>query len=204
MISLKCHAGRRSTLARVLDFGRPSFFTTCLWRGRISTPLLEEDMKVTYEHVIDAPVEKVLAAYADDAFYVEKARNSGAIDVQILEREEMPGGRLRKKARITEPSRIPSFLRKNDHDTYDDDNVLDTNARIMTWKVTPTIMADKFFLSGSVEFHPKGDKTRVVFHSQLEVKIPLVGGKAEKIGLEKTEEEVERQAQFIRQWMSKA
>ena len=160
-------------------------------------------MKVSYEHVIDAPIEKVLAAYADDDFYVQKARNSGATQVEILERQEMPGGKLRKKARITEPSRIPAFLRKNDYDTYDDDNVLDPTARVMTWKVTPSMMADKFFLSGSVEFHPQGDKTRVVFHSQLEVKIPLVGGKAEKIGLEKTEEEVGRQAQFIRNWVAK-
>ena len=97
----------------------------------------------------------------------------------------------------------PPFNIGYDYDTYDDDNVLDPTAREMTWKVTPSIMADKFFLSGSVEFHPQGDKTRVVFHSQLEVKIPLVGGKAEKIGLEKTEEEVGRQAQFIRNWVAK-
>jgi len=159
-------------------------------------------MKVSYEHVIDAPVEKILAAYADDAFYVEKARNSGATQVEILEREEMDGGKLRKKARVSEPSRVPAFLRKSETDTYEDDNVLDATARRMTWKVTPSMMADKFFLSGSVEFHPQGDKTRVVFHSQLEVKIPLVGGKAEKIGLEKTEEEVARQAQFIRNWVA--
>ncbi|HHW96602.1 MAG: DUF2505 domain-containing protein [Myxococcota bacterium] len=161
-------------------------------------------MKVTYEHIIDAPLATVLDAYASEEFYIEKSKNSGAIDVKILEREELPGGKLRMKARIKEPSRVPAFLRKNETDVYDDDNVLDREKGVMTWKVTPEIMADKFFLSGSVEFHAQGDKTRVVFISQLEVKIPLVGSKAEKIGLEKTEEEVARQAAFIRKWVAKA
>ena len=161
-------------------------------------------MKVSYEHIIDAPIETVLQAYADDAFYVEKAKNSGAIQVDVLESEKMPNGTLRKKARVTEPSRVPAFLRKNDFDTYDDDSLLDLDRRVITYKITPSIMAYKFFLSGSVECHDQGgNKTRVVFNSQLEVKIPLVGSKAEKIGLERTKEEVARQAQFIRDWVAR-
>ena len=160
-------------------------------------------MKVSYEHVIDAPLDKLIQAYESDDFYIEKTKNSGATDVKILETEELVGGKLRKKARVTEPSRVPAFLRKSETDIYDDDNVLDREKGVLTWKVTPNIMADKFFLSGSVEFHAQGDKTRVVFHSELQVKIPLVGGKAEKIGLEKTEEEVARQVAFIRQWVAK-
>ena len=93
-------------------------------------------MKVTYEHIIDAPLATVLDAYASEEFYIEKSKNSGAIDVKILEREELPGGKLRMKARIKEPSRVPAFLRKNETDVYDDDNVLDREKGVMTWKVT--------------------------------------------------------------------
>jgi hypothetical protein len=39
-----------------------------------------------------------------------------------------------------------------------------------------------------------------VFHTQLEVKIFGIGGMVEKVGLEKTEEEVGRQADFIKRW----
>jgi len=159
-------------------------------------------MKVKHEHVVDAPTEKVIAAYKDDAFYVAKLKNSGAITVEVLEREELPGGKLRRKARVSEPSRIPAFLRKSDVDTYIDDHVIDPVASVQTWKITPAVMADRFFLSGSVEFKKEGDKTRLVFNTELEVKIPLVGSKAETIGLSKTEEEVSRQVEFVRKWMA--
>lgn len=160
-------------------------------------------MKVRHEHVVEAPFEKVMAAYADDDFYVAKLKNSGALSVEVLEREDLGGGKIRRKARVSEPSRIPQFLRKSDVDTYVDDHVLDTKAGIQTWKVTPSMMADKFFLSGSVQFLREGASTRIVFETVMEVKIPLVGGKAESIGLSKTEEEVGRQVAFLRTWLAR-
>lgn len=159
-------------------------------------------MKVRFEHVIPAPVEKVIAAYRDRDFYVEKIRNSGALTVEVLEREELPDGRVRTKARVTEPSRVPAFLRKSDVDEYVDDNVLDPEARTLTWRITPKMGADKVFLSGRVEFVPDGANTRVVFHTELEVRIPLIGGKAEKMGLQDTEKECARQAEFIARWVA--
>jgi hypothetical protein len=164
-------------------------------------PLLETLMKVTYEHVVDAPVSKVLDVYSEDDYNIQKLKNSGAISVAILEREELPGNRIRRKVQATEPSRVPAFLRKSETDTYVDDNVLDRDQGTLTWKVTPSMMADVFLLSGKVEFHAQGDRTRIVYTTQLEVKIPLLGGKAEKIGLEKTEEEVKRQVAFLKQWL---
>lgn len=160
-------------------------------------------MKVRFEHVIPAPVERVLAAYRDPDFYVQKSKNSGALTVEILEREEFPDGRVRLKARATEPSRVPAFLRKSDVDEYVDDNVLDPNAKVMTWRITPKMGADKVFLSGRVEFVPEGEKTRVVFHTELQVKIPLVGGTAEKAGLADTEKECARQADFLTRWVTR-
>ncbi|MBM4398266.1 MAG: DUF2505 domain-containing protein [Deltaproteobacteria bacterium] len=159
-------------------------------------------MKVRHEHVIDAPVEKVMATYADKAFYVEKLKNSGAISVDVVEHAEQPGDRVRWKAKVSEPSRFPAFLRKSDVDTYVDDSVLDRPAGTLTWKVTPAIMADKFFLSGLMEFRKEGKGTRLSFTTRMDVKIPLVGGKAESIGLSKTEEEVARQVAFLRKWLA--
>ncbi|MBP7127033.1 DUF2505 domain-containing protein [Myxococcota bacterium] len=160
--------------------------------------------KVTYSHVVDAPLARVLEIYSDDDFYIQKLKNGGALTVEVLEREEMPGNRLRRKCRASEPSRVPSYLRKSDVDTYVDDHVLDRDKGLMTWKVTPHVMADVFLLSGSVEFQAQGpSQTRVTFTTQVEVKIPLVGGKAEKIALEKTEEEVARQVAFLRNWIAR-
>ena len=161
-------------------------------------------MKVKHEHVVAAPVDKLLDAYADPTFYCEKLKNSGALSVEVLAREELPGGKVRMKARVSEKSRIPPIpmVKKPDVDTFVDDSVVDRQARVLTWKVTPSMFADKFFLSGKMEFLPQGDQTRLVFHTELEVKIFGVGGAVEKVGLAKTEEEVKRQVEFTRKWMA--
>lgn len=159
-------------------------------------------MKVRFEHVIPAPVERVIAAYRDPDFYVKKSKNSGMLTVEVLEREEFPDGRVRLKARATEPSRVPAALRKSEVDEFVDENVLDPNARVLTWRITPTMGADKVFLSGRVEFLPEGGKTRVVYHTELQVKIPLIGGAAEKMGLADTERECARQAEFLTRWVT--
>ena len=158
-------------------------------------------MKVRYTHTVPAPIGKVLDAYRNTEFYERKQKNSGAITVDVFENEELPNGGFRRVARCSEPSRVPKFLRKSEVDTYVDESVLDAAAGTLTWKVTPDKMADVFFLSGKVEFHDRGESTEVVFNVDLTVKIPLVGKKAERIGLEKSEEESDRQAAFLKEWV---
>jgi hypothetical protein len=159
-------------------------------------------MKVAYTHAIPARFEQVIEAYRSTEFYERKQKASGALTVEILETEDLEGGKFRMKAKVSEPSRVPRFLRKSDVDTYVDDTLLDPAAGTLTWKVTPGMMADVFFLSGRIDFVADGDQTRITYNTDLQVKIPLVGKKAEKIGLEKTEEETARQADFLRKWVA--
>jgi hypothetical protein len=160
-------------------------------------------MRVSYTHVIDAPCDKIMAAYRSTEFYEEKQKSSGALTVEILETEDLEDGRFRMKARCSEPSRVPKFLRKSDVDTYIDDTLLDSEAGTLTWKVTPGTMPDVFFLSGRIDFVADGEQTKVTYNTELKVKIPLVGKKAEKIGLEETEQETNKQADFLRQWVAR-
>jgi hypothetical protein len=159
-------------------------------------------MKVSFTHRIPAPLAKVIDAYRSAEFYELKQRNSGATAVEILEASSLPDGAFRLKARVTEPSRVPAFLRKSETDTYVDDSLLDPRAGTLTWKVTPDRMADVFLLSGRIDFAADGEGTRVTYNTTLEVKIPLVGRKAESIGLEKTEAETAVQAEFLRSWVA--
>lgn len=159
-------------------------------------------MKVSYTHVIPATYDDIMQAYRSTEFYERKQKASGALRVEILESEELGDGKFKMRARCSEPSRVPKFLRKSDVDTYVDDTLLDPQAGTLTWKVTPGMMADVFFLSGRIDFAADGDQTRVTYNTDLQVKIPLVGRKAEKIGLEKTEEETAKQAGFLKKWVT--
>jgi len=159
-------------------------------------------MEVSFTHEIPAAREVVIDAYRSVAFYEAKQRGSGALSVEILEAGDLPDGRFRLRARVTEPSRVPAFLRKSETETYVDESVLDPRAGTLTWKVTPERMADVFLLSGRVDFAAHGGATRVTYNTTLEVRIPLLGRKAERIGLEKTEAETAAQAEFLRSWVA--
>jgi len=160
-------------------------------------------MKVAYEHIIPSPIDRVIAAYGSEGFYVEKQKASGAISVDILEWETLERGKIRTKARVSEPSRQPAFIRKSDVDTFVDDGVLDPEGGTLNWKITPAAGADKFFLKGCIEFHAQGDSTRVVYRTDLKVKIPLLGSKVEKFALDKVEGETAAQASFLKEWLAR-
>ncbi|MCP4601515.1 MAG: DUF2505 domain-containing protein [Proteobacteria bacterium] len=161
-------------------------------------------MKLTYKHTIPASVDQVMDAYRSSEFYAEKQKSLGAISVEILEWEELEDGVVRSKSRITEPSRQPAFIRKSDVDTFIDEDLLDPKARTLTWKITPSIGADKFLLKGVIEFQEDGKDTHVVYNIELRVKIPLIGAKIEKFALGKTEEETAAQAAFLKKWLEKS
>ena len=158
--------------------------------------------EVSYTHTIDAPLERVIDAYRSAEFYAAKQKHSGAYTVEILEEEELPGGKRRMVARVEEPTRVPPFLRRSDVDVFEDESLLDPERGELTWKITPGTAADVFFVSGRVGFEAAGEQTRVTFTTRIEVKIPLLGKKAEKIGVEKIEAETAQQAEFIRKWLS--
>lgn len=159
-------------------------------------------MEVSFTHEIPAPLDVVLEAYRSTDFYVAKQRNSGATAVEILATEDLPDGGFRLEARVTEPSRVPPPLRKSATETYVDNSLLDAEAGTLTWEVTPERMADVFLLSGRIDFVAKGGSTSVTYNTTLEVKIPLLGRKAERVGLEKTEAETAAQAAFLRSWVA--
>ncbi len=161
-------------------------------------------MKVRYEHSIPATLDRVLDAYRSEKFYIEKQKSTGAISVDILEWEAQPDGTVRYKSQVSEPSRQPAFIRKSDVDTYVDESTLDPEAGTLVWKITPSVGANQFFLSGLVEFHARGDETRVAYNIEMKVKIPFVGAKVEKYALGKTEEETANQAEFLKRWVARS
>lgn len=158
-------------------------------------------MKVRYEHSFPVSWDKLAQTYAQQEFYVKKQESGGALSVEIV-RWNATDKEINWQARVSEKSRLPSFLRKEDVETYTDDSRLDLDSKILTWKVTPSRGADKFFLSGRVAFKPKGETTDAVFEIEMEVRIPLVGSKAEKLGLAESEQETARQVAFIRDWVT--
>lgn len=160
-------------------------------------------MKITYEHIVPFPKDKVLEIYVNDDFYVGMQKNAGAISVDLLETSDLPEGGRARKARITAPSRVPAALRKSDTDEYVDDCKVDVSAARMFYRITPNMFADQFKLSGSLDFIDQDDSTKLVFTTEIEIRIPLLGKKLEKQSLAETEKEVLAQVSFLKDWAGK-
>lgn len=162
-------------------------------------------MKATYEHRIPASLDQVINAYRNPQFYEERQHHFGALSIKILKWDEDRRGEISYRVQVTEPSRKPSFIRQSDVDTYIEESILDINNRTLSWKIIPDVGADKFFMSGLLEFKPEDDgNTVVVFHIEFNVKIPLVGTKLEQYIISKTEEETAKQAAFLKNWVAAA
>ena len=160
-------------------------------------------MKVAYEHSIPAPADRVFEPYGKEEFYIARQKAMGAISLDVLKWETGADGKVQIEVRVSEPSKQPAFVRKSAVDTYVDEGVLDPEKRTLTWRIKPSVGGDKFKLQGKVEFYPDGDATRVVYHIDIQVKIPIIGKKAEKYALSKTEEETAKQAAFLKDWVKK-
>ena len=158
-------------------------------------------MKVVFDYEIDDSADRVLEAYKNVDFHVAKQKDLGAISSEILSSEEKSDGKVCFKMKVSEPSRVPAFLHKSDVDTYVIESEVDPQTRTMTWKVTPEVMEKVFFLKGEVYMGASGDGAKIEYTTELEVKVPLVGKKAEKMGLAQTEEECKKQTEFLKTWL---
>jgi hypothetical protein len=157
-------------------------------------------MKISHERVVPFAKDKVVDIYLNDDFYVGLQKNAGAFTVDILETAPIPGGKTRK-ARVTTPTRVPPMLRTSDRDEFVDNVRIDSQK--MSFEITPSVFADQFSLGGSVEFVDQGASTKLVFTTEVEIRIPLVGRKLEKQAIDEAEKEVDKQIAFLKSWAAR-
>jgi len=160
-------------------------------------------MKITHEHVVSIPKSRVLEFYMDDDYYRGQLKNTGALTVEILETAAIPGGGKKRKAQVTAPSRVPQMLRTSDTDQYIDTNTVDVAGSRMFYEITPSMFADQFKLAGGIEFIDNGAGTRLVFSTEVEIRLPLIGKKLEKQAIDEAENEVGKQVEFLKSWAAK-
>lgn len=160
-------------------------------------------MKISHEHIVSIPKSRVLEIYVNDEFYVGQQKNAGAITVDLLETGDLAGGGRTRKARVTAPSRVPKTLRKSDTDEFVDNCRVDVSANRMSYQITPSMFADQFKLGGSIDFAEQGDSTKMIFTTEVEIKIPLLGKKLEKQAIDEAEKEVLKQVDFLKSWAAR-
>ncbi len=160
-------------------------------------------MRDSFTYTVSAPVEEAVGAYKTTEFFIATLEHAGAVSIEILEERPLPGEGRYWKAKISESSRVPEFLRASDLDIYINESAFDPPERKLSWQIRPNFSSGRFSLKGEISLFEEGmNATRLVYDVILEVKLPLIGGTAESFGLRKIGEEFRSQAAFLNEWLN--
>ena len=142
----------------------------------MSTPV-----KAVYTNAVD--VETVFAALSSEAWAHRKAAelHDGS---QVVRREEKPDGGVVLVVSRELPDGVPGFLEKflpRDGRAQQTDDWGPAGAdgtRRGTWKAD--IPGAPAQVGGTMRLEPDGTSTRYTIEGEVRVKVPIIGGKAEK------------------------
>mgnify|MGYP002652667698 CR=1 FL=1 len=133
-------------------------------------------MKFTVRTRINCSVERFWELYASDANTRTGALASGAVAVDIVERNgEFPQA-FSRTIRMEHPVDAPGPVRKllGETQTITDAGVYDPDARTWSYSVTPATLASKISIAGVIRAADNGDGT-VDKVNELDVSVKIFG-----------------------------
>ena len=167
----------------------------------MNEPSQGEKMKFRMEHVLPTDPNRAWKVIMSEEFARQSYAHSGTIR-EVLSEEER-NGLIFMKLRIVVEKSLPPVAAKVLGATqlsWIQEQVIDNSKQIMQWKITiPS--AKKVQSSGifRIENHPDGALRTV--EGDVNVKIPIVGKKAEQHICKQLEESYEKSAQFTQNWL---
>lgn len=161
----------------------------------------DSGMQASFSHSVSYPIDRVTAAYRATDFFLATLKHAGAVAIEILEERALPDGGRFWRAKITESSRVPEFLRASDVDIYLNESTFHPNERRLTWCIAPNVQANRIHLSGNILLEALEEGTRLVYDVSLTVRLPFIGSKLESFGMKKIGREFQDQAAFLSEWL---
>ena len=164
----------------------------------MSTPL-----KAVYTN--DADVEKVFAALSSEDWAHRKAAElrDGS---QVVSRTEKPDGGVRLVVSRELPDGVPGFLEKflpkegRANQTDDWGPARPDGSRHGTWEAE--IPGAPATVGGTMRLEPEGAQTRYTIEGEVKVRVPVIGGKAEKFLAGMVVRLTEKEAEVLRGMVS--
>lgn len=166
-------------------------------------------MKLDIRHTFPVTPDEFWDMFWDEEFERRNAQGSTMLRELLSERMD---GRVRvQRWRYTSTKPVPGPMAKIlgvDKISYEQDNRYDPDAKSLTWKVIPMVMAEKVTAEGTFSVRPIGatDCERVV-SGLIEVRVPFVGGKVEQMIMDSVTSAYENGAAqvkaFIPDWRAK-
>lgn len=159
-------------------------------------------MQIELRHHFPVSPEKAFEELFSDAYEVASAEQSRLSRTVLVDRSE--GGHRVRRVHVVPEHTFPAPVAKligQDRFSYVLEERHDLARTRMDWKVVPDALADKVAVQGSWQLSPAPGGCERVVKIEIDVHIPIVGGKIEKqIGAD-LQASYEQAAQFAQRWL---
>ena len=118
--------------------------------------------------------------------------------------EERGDGKTTREYRVTQTKDLPPAAQKmmrTQRLSYNQTQAYDDASLSMRWSVNPEIFPGKVKIEGTVEVVPNGTGCERVVRGEINVAIPLVGGKIEKHVVNDLKRSYERAGRVTAEWL---
>lgn len=161
--------------------------------------------KFTVTHEINCDVETFWKVFLDKEFNEKLFRQQlGFPEFNIVEQRETETEVHRKvsgKPKLNMPGPVQKLL--GDNFRYVEEGKLNKATKVWTWKMTPSVMADKLRQEGTLRVEPIGDnKVRRVADLINEAKVFGIGGLMESSAEKGLREGWDQSAKFMNQYLA--
>lgn len=150
-------------------------------------------MKFRHELTYDAPPDEVFAMLADPVFRQAGCAAAGVVSAEVTI-EPAGGGFTLTVDRVDRTDGLPTFAR-----TFAGDTTRSIQREVWADATGGTLDIEApgkpSQVTGTITLEPDGDATREVIELDLKIKVPLIGGKLEKLLAEQVTAGIEAEQQ---------
>lgn len=166
-------------------------------------------MRFHIDDVFATTLDRFEALLDDPDLYPRMARElPGILRIELLAAEEVDGV-LRRRVRYTPDAahKIPSFARGRitpELLVFVEESVFDRAAHRIDYRVEPNLppkWRDRFASHGCFTFAPVADGVARRIEGEVEVRVPVLGGIAERLLVEDVKRSFAAEAAVLRRWL---
>jgi hypothetical protein len=165
----------------------------------------DSTMKFNITHTFECTPETFWEVFFSEEYQKDMYSGLGIKERTILKCEE-DDQQIRRQIKIMPERDLPGALKrviKGDLG-YIEHNVFYKGKNSMDVRIEPTLMAERFAMSGVFRVVPLGEKrVRRDFTGTIEVSVPLLGGQIEKLVMADVQKSYEQAAQITNRWVAK-
>ncbi|MFT3771794.1 MAG: DUF2505 domain-containing protein [Minicystis sp.] len=162
--------------------------------------------KFTLTHEINCDVDTFWKTFLDKSFNEALYRQElGFPEFNVIEQVETDT-LIRRKVAGTPKMDVPGPVAKvlGPNFKYTEEGSMSPAAKLWTWKMTPSVMAEKMHMGGTVRCEPiSATKCRRVAELTIEAKIFGIGGLMESSAEKQMRDGWDRSAVFMNKWFAR-